>query len=317
MAHTPPDPSTLIHLRPRNATAAAFATLAAAETGAGLWLSAAFGPAAWLTGQLLLAASLVQWFVILHEAGHGTLFRSRRANAFVGQIAGAAALIPFTVWRRVHARHHRWTGWQDRDPTTAVLTPRRLAWPERLVVNLCWRAWIPLFSTTYRLNNFWNLPRLRRLFPDARERRPLRLNILVLAGLYAAALIAIGPQMALRLGGLALFLALMVQDILIVSQHTHVPMHLSHGADVTPFPTIAQETFTRSLRLPAWASRLALHFDAHELHHMYPFVPGYRLREVPYDAEHEVDWWRWTRAARSMPGEILFFQNRDDTGFDL
>ena len=50
---------------------------------------------------------------------------------------------------------------------------------------------------------------------------------------------------------------------------------------------------------------------------MYPFVPGYRLREIPYDAAHEVHWWRWTRAARAIPGEVLFFQNRDETGFEL
>ena len=36
---------------------------------------------------------------------------------------------------------------------------------ERAVVNVCWRLWIPLFAAAYRLNNFWNVSRLLRLFP--------------------------------------------------------------------------------------------------------------------------------------------------------
>ena len=74
----------------------------------------------------MLALALVQWFAVLHECGHETLFRGKRANSIVGQVAGFFALIPFYNWKRVHARHHKWTGWQDVDPTTAALVPREL-----------------------------------------------------------------------------------------------------------------------------------------------------------------------------------------------
>ena len=50
---------------------------------------------------------------------------------------------------------------------------------------------------------------------------------------------------------------------------------------------------------------------------MYPFVPGYRLTEIPFAPGNEVGWWRWTRAARAVPGELLLFHNRDETGFDI
>ena len=55
----------------------------------------------------------------------------------------------------------------------------------------------------------------------------------------------------------------------------------SAGARGRPFPAVEQEPFTRSLRLPPLVSRFILHFDAHELHHMYPFVPGYHLHRIP------------------------------------
>ena len=72
---------------------------------------------------------------------------------------------------------------------------------------------------------------------------------------------------------------------------------MSHGEPVRPFPTIEQEVFTRSLRFSAWLSALLLHIDAHELHHMYPFVPGYRLGGIAYETENEIGVWTWIAAS--------------------
>ena len=315
-AHPPP-PAALLHLRPNDRLGWGFTALILAETLAGLSLSVAPATAVWLLGQLVLAFSLVQWFVLLHECGHGTLFATRRLNAIVGHLAGVCAFIPFGVWKRIHGRHHRWTGWQDVDPTTASLTPRPLSRLEGVIVNACWRAWIPLFAALYRAGNFWNVPRLLRLFPDPTVRRALLVEIVIYASLFGAIVMFAGPTIVLRVGALAVVLAFIAEEILIVSQHTHVPMTLSHGESVPPYPALEQESFTRSLRLPRWLSRLVLHFDAHELHHMYPFVPGYLLDRVPYTPMNEVAWWRWIPAARAVPGEVFFFQNRDGSGFDV
>jgi hypothetical protein len=50
---------------------------------------------------------------------------------------------------------------------------------------------------------------------------------------------------------------------------------------------------------------------------MYPFVPGYALHRIEYPTLNTVCWWRWIAAARAVPGEVLLFQNRDDSGFEL
>jgi fatty acid desaturase len=127
----------------------------------------------------------------------------------------------------------------------------------------------------------------------------------------------VGPSILARVLGVATVLAFIAEDLLLISQHTHVPMGLSNGKDVIPHPAIDQEQFTRSLRFPAWLSPLLLHFDAHELHHMYPFVPGYRLSEIPYSPINEVSCWKWIAAARGVPGEVLLFQNRHQSGYDV
>jgi omega-6 fatty acid desaturase (delta-12 desaturase) len=313
----PPAPADLRHLRAGNAQGAASVALCVALTLSGVWLSLRPGTLAWLAGQTITAAALLQWFVLLHECGHDTLFRSRRWHRLVGPVAGALTLIPFASWRRVHGRHHKWTGWQDLDPTAVALLPRERSRTQRAIVNACWRLWIPLFSALYRLENYWHLPRLARMFPAARDRRALGISAASLICLYGAALALAGVATCARVAGLAVLASFVAEDVLLLSQHAHVPQHISHGIVVRPYPAPEQEIFTRSLRLPAWTSAWLLHFDAHELHHMYPFVPGYHLRAIGYAPHHEIGWWDWVRRAKRLPGEVLLFQNRDESGWDL
>lgn len=314
---TAPNPEALTHLRPTNARGIVVFSSATSATALALWLSVDGGWLRWMAGQALLAVMLVHWFTVLHECGHRTLFRSRRLNTIVGVIAGFLALIPYRVWVRVHGRHHKWVGWQDLDPTAESLVPRELGRLERAIVDVCWRLWIPLFSTMYRLENYWKPSRLARMFPRRQDTSEMLRNSLLQLAAYAALVVFIDPFTLLRALGAGLFASLVIEDILLLSQHAHVPMNHSDGERVPPVPAIGQEVFTRSLRLPAWASSVLLHFDAHELHHMYPFVPGYHLRRIPYQPAHEVSWLDWIRVSKQLRGVTLLFQNRHDTGIQI
>lgn len=316
-ADAAPYPAELTHLRPTDAAGLRVIALALAGTALGLVLSFIGGVGLWIGGQVLLGVMLVQWFVILHECGHDTLFRTRRWHAVAGRVAATFSLIPYHCWTRVHGRHHKWTGWQDLDPTTESLVPRARGRVERAVVNACWRLWIPIFSIVYRVTNYWHIPRLFRMFPKPADRRAMARDALLLVALYGVVAVALGPALTLRGCGLALAISFVIEDLLLLSQHTHVPQHVSGGARVKPFPAMEQEPFTRSLRLPPVASAFVLHFDAHELHHMYPFVPGYHLRRIPYTPDNEIGWWHWVRGAKRVPADVLLFQNRLETGHDL
>lgn len=275
---------------------------------AGLRLSSGVdGLAAYVGGQLLLALGFTQALVMLHEAGHRTLFRQRGLNSAIGILAGFVALIPYASWRPVHARHHRYTGWQDLDATTESLAPRSLSKWERSVIDAAWRSGLPLFSVLYRAQNYWRIGRIRPFLGPAVRISRLRWAAGLQFLAYALLLAGLGAMQSLVLLGPGLLLALAFQDILLLSQHTHMPTHLSQGRAVRPFPPLEQGPFTRSLRLPAWLSWLLLHFDAHELHHLYPAVPGYLLRRIPYAPPNEVHWWPWLRQAKAMSGcDFLF-----------
>lgn len=308
----------LAALKPRDAWGWFYALLASSCTGVAILLSLRPEIFAWIAGQILLSLALLQWFALLHEAGHKTLFRTAALNKFWGYLAGFWALIPFDCWKLIHARHHYWTGWQDLDATTATLVPRRLHWLERAIVIICWWTWMPLFSTLYRLHNYWHLPRLFRYFRDSRQRVRLTSNVLVYLAAYVALAFGIGLQRSAELFGLGLLLTLMMQDPLILSQHTHIPMERSGGGDVKPFAPGEQEVFTRSLIFPTWFARwILVNLDAHELHHVHPSVPGYYLHLLQRPTLNGIAWWRWLLQAKRVRGDVLLFQNRHETGYHL
>jgi fatty acid desaturase len=194
--------------------------------------------------------------------------------------------------------------------------PRALSRVEKAAMNLAWALGLPLFSVLYRVQNFWNVPRISRYLSRV-DLRLAWLNAALLAAGYVALAAALGPLALAQLVGPGLLLSLAAQDVILLSQHTHMPRHLSDGADVKVFTPLDQEPFTRSLRLPEWLSRLLLCFDRHELHHMYVRVPGYDLHRIAYQPQNEVHWLAWLRAAKRLSGVDFLFGRREETGFRL
>jgi omega-6 fatty acid desaturase (delta-12 desaturase) len=56
------------------------------------------------------AGLLVRFFVIQHDCGHGSFFRSRSANNALGRVIGVLTLAPYADWRNAHAIHHATSG---------------------------------------------------------------------------------------------------------------------------------------------------------------------------------------------------------------
>jgi omega-6 fatty acid desaturase (delta-12 desaturase) len=60
------------------------------------------------------AGFMMRIFIILHDCGHGSFFKSQRANNFLGAISGIFAFTPYFQWRHNHAIHHATAGDLDR-----------------------------------------------------------------------------------------------------------------------------------------------------------------------------------------------------------
>ena len=61
-------------------------------------------------------------FIIHHDCGHGSFFKSRKANDIWGFITGVLTFTPYYLWRWEHAVHHAASGDLDRRGMGAVWT---------------------------------------------------------------------------------------------------------------------------------------------------------------------------------------------------
>jgi omega-6 fatty acid desaturase (delta-12 desaturase) len=79
-----------------------------------MWAALYFGY--WIGLLLIVPAAgvLVRMFMIQHDCGHGSFFRHRLANDWVGRAIGVLTLTPYDFWRRTHAAHHAHSGNLDR-----------------------------------------------------------------------------------------------------------------------------------------------------------------------------------------------------------
>lgn len=66
----------------------------------------------WLTLLLAIptAGFVVRLFIIQHDCGHHSFFRSRAVNDLLGGFLGLLTLTPYYLWRRSHSRHHASSG---------------------------------------------------------------------------------------------------------------------------------------------------------------------------------------------------------------
>ena len=91
-----------------------------------LWVAMYFTLAIsyWLTFTiaLLAGAILVRVFIIFHDCGHGSFYKSRRANNIIGFISGIFTFTPYSHWKWEHSIHHSASGDLDRRGTGDVWT---------------------------------------------------------------------------------------------------------------------------------------------------------------------------------------------------
>jgi omega-6 fatty acid desaturase (delta-12 desaturase) len=91
----------------------------------------------WITLPLAVLAGgfLVRVFIIHHDCGHGSFFKSQRANDICGFVTGVLTFTPYHFWRWEHAVHHAGSGDLDRRDLGSVWT---LTVQEYLEAS-CWK----------------------------------------------------------------------------------------------------------------------------------------------------------------------------------
>jgi omega-6 fatty acid desaturase (delta-12 desaturase) len=78
----------------------------------------------WLTLLLAIptAGFMIRTFILFHDCGHGSFFKSKRANDTLGIITGIMTFTPYYQWRHNHSIHHATVGDLDRRGVGDVMT---------------------------------------------------------------------------------------------------------------------------------------------------------------------------------------------------
>lgn len=241
---------------------------------------------AWLALLLAVPAAglVVRLFIIQHDCGHASFFRSRRANDLVGWLCSVATFTPYASWRHQHAGHHAvWNNLDQRhagaDIYSTCLTVREYQalppWRQGLYRAarhpLVAQLLLPplVFLVLYRVP--FDTPRAWR-----RERRSVHLtNLLVGCGL-AGLVLLLGWQPVLLVQLPIMVVASIVGVWLFSVQHRFEDSLWARQAEWTPLD--ASLHGSSWLRLPRVLQWFTGNIGFHHVHHLLPRVPNYRLQ---------------------------------------
>lgn len=232
----------------------------------------------YICGEVLLALSAYQFFVIMHECGHGSFLRSRWGNVIIGSIASIGCLIPYEAWARLHMLHHRWVGVVDRDPTQAhVLARRRMNTVITFLFRTVWKLRVPIPMIQFIAAVFWMEPFARVKKSGAFDYSRSLLSMAVCAVPHLALCYAVGPRHYAVSLGPALFAYFIIFEYVNLPQHSGMFPYTSETRR-EPVPLHEQESITRTSTVPEWISRyMLLNFNLHSEHHLFPSAPWHSL----------------------------------------
>lgn len=286
---------------------------------AGLFLNS-LGGIYWPIGQFLIFCAFTQFFVLVHEAGHNSLTPSSLANTIIGHIASLFAVVPFYSWKLIHRQHHLLTGWRDRDPTTKIQVSeqaKKLTKIQKLINDICWKLWIPLFSFYYRAGTYWNSKSILWAIKNRKDRIKIFINISILLVFYSFLFYNFSKFIIANFF-LGLYASMALMDVIMLSQHSHIPMPVSNGKKVKNFSNKDQVQFTRSLIMPKFMAKyLFLNFNYHELHHLLPTLPCYFLDKIDLTFSNTENFRSWLFRAKKIDAATLVFKTREETNLNI
>lgn len=240
----------------------------------------------------VLAAFLIRMFVLFHDCGHGSLFRSHRTNAWVGSVFGYVMGVPFHGWHTEHAWHHRNQGRMDRRGIDRVNSPMtafearsdrgKATFRARVItpVNVFLFGAVSLLITRKRLIGFFPFrPKFRWPVPNRRTiARNLHATIAIHIVCQLTFLVVYGWVSWLIVFLPAMLVAAGVGSWLFWIQH-NFPRTYHADVDKWSFVDVALKG-SSYLALPKPLAWVTAHIGIHHVHHLNPRIPNYRLEEA-------------------------------------
>lgn len=236
----------------------------------------------WITIPLAIlgAGFLVRLFIIFHDCGHGSFFKSRKANDILGFLTGVLVFTPYFHWRWLHARHHASSGDLDRRGTGDIWTLTVQEYLEsshwkRFAYRLA-RNPVVLFLIA-PLIQFVVIHRFAKTQVPLRERRSVLWTNLAIAGWVTGLIWLFGLKAFLVIQLIESSVAGAAGVWLFYVQHQFEGVYWKHRGewDYTQ-AALEGSSFYKLPRVLQWFSG---NIGFHHIHHLSPRIPNYRLED--------------------------------------
>jgi omega-6 fatty acid desaturase (delta-12 desaturase) len=234
----------------------------------------------WMTLPLaiLAGAFLIRVFIIFHDCGHGSFFRSSMANNVVGFITGMLTFTPYYHWRWEHAIHHASAGHLDKRGTGDVWTMTVQEYLEssrwkRFAYRLA-RNPVVLFVIA-PLYLFVISQRFPSAEANKRERHSVYWMNLAIFGMAAAlsAIFGIVPYLIIQLTAMAVAGSAGVWLFYVQHQFEGVYWERADEWDYTA-AALQGSSFYKLPKILQWFSG---NIGFHHIHHLSSRIPNYNL----------------------------------------
>mgnify|MGYP002352268273 FL=1 len=234
----------------------------------------------WLTLLLSVFAALflVRIFIVFHDCGHGSFFKSERLNRLVGIPLGLLSFTPYHRWNRDHKEHHATVGNLDKRgvgdvKTLTVEEYKSLSkWKKfgyrfyRNPIFLIGVAPLLLFLIQYRLP---------KSYMNRKELVYLHLSNLALVLGILLVIWAIGWKAYLLIQLPVIYLASVHGVWLFYVQHQYESVKWERS-DKWDYKTIAIQGSSH-FKLPFILQWFTGNIGFHHIHHLSPTIPNYKL----------------------------------------
>jgi len=250
----------------------------------GLWVAMIYSLeiSYWLTLALsvLAAGFLVRIFIIFHDCGHGSFFRSPLLSRIVGIITGALVFTPYHKWHDEHRIHHQTVGNLDKRgvgdvKTITVEEYNSYSFGKRLYYRL-YRNPIIIFI----LAPFFLFTIAFRI-PGREQSKKIKwythLTTLGLISLIILVSLLIGFKTFVLIQVPVLYFASVAGVWLFYLQHQFEDVIWERDED-WDYKTIAMEG-SSYLKLPKILQWFSGNIGFHHLHHLSPKIPNYNLEK--------------------------------------
>ncbi|MGB0369876.1 MAG: fatty acid desaturase [Opitutales bacterium] len=230
----------------------------------------------------VIAGFIVRSFIIQHDCGHGSFFKSKKAADIVGFICGIITLTPYKYWRRSHNAHHASSG---------NLSSRGIGDIKTATVRE-FNSWSPLQQAWYRvyrnpfiLFSFGALIQFAFLhrFPDSyskswvAERREMLLGNIVILAIWITVFAIFPLEVAFVGYVMPIWIAASVGAWLFYVQHQYEDAYWEHEDSWNyTEAAIKGSSFYKLPKILQWFSG---NIGFHHVHHLTPKIPNYYLEE--------------------------------------